>query len=104
MLLTEHAMIDDNGDGEGSRGARPDLPVGADGRMAQTIFFAAGLRARRGPVQLETDDPALLYGCTTSVATRSRSGSTAHQMLKDAMEPASRITEELETAIRRAGD
>jgi hypothetical protein len=35
-LLTEHAMLDDNGDGEGSR--EPDPQV-ADGRLARTQFL-----------------------------------------------------------------
>lgn len=37
LLLTEHALLDDNGDGEGSH--EPD-PATADGAVARTLFLA----------------------------------------------------------------
>jgi hypothetical protein len=51
-LLTEHALIDDNGDGEGVH--EPELPSG-DGARAHGWYLAAAAAAV--PV---TDDPALL--------------------------------------------
>jgi hypothetical protein len=51
-LLTEHALIDDNGDGKGVH--EPDLPSG-DGARAHSWYLAATTAAV--PV---TDDPALL--------------------------------------------
>ena len=47
QLLTEHAMLDDDGDGKGT--AEPGQP-GGDGAMARTLFLSAGghsARARR---------------------------------------------------------
>ena len=52
-LQTEHALLDDNGDGEGAR--EPD-PLTTDGAMARTLFITAGEGA--GLAQLP-DDPAL---------------------------------------------
>jgi hypothetical protein len=51
LLLTEHALIDDDGDSRGS--AQPDLEVG-DGRFAQS--FALG---RGASVTVNTEDPVL---------------------------------------------
>ena len=82
LLLTEHAMIDDNGDGQGSEEPDP-IAVDADGRIAQTIFFApASARAARR----DTDNPALLaaYAARDEIQQRI----AAHQMLKDGLEPA----------------
>ena len=39
LLQTEHALLDDNGDREGTR--EPD-PVGSDGALARTLFITAG--------------------------------------------------------------
>ncbi len=39
LILTEHAILDDNGDGEGSRDLEAD---GGDGALAATIFLGAG--------------------------------------------------------------
>ena len=39
LLLTEHALLDDNGDGTGA--LEPD-PLEGDGRMARTLFLASG--------------------------------------------------------------
>ena len=52
-LQTEHALLDDNGDGEGAR--EPD-PLTTDGAMARTLFITAGEGA--GLAQLP-DDPGL---------------------------------------------
>ena len=41
-LQTEHALLDDNGDREGTR--EPD-PMGADGALARTLFISAGAGA-----------------------------------------------------------
>ena len=45
QLLTEHAMLDDDGDGKGSDA--PGQP-GGDGALARTIFLSAA-NARPGP-------------------------------------------------------
>ncbi|HJO37771.1 MAG: hypothetical protein QGG24_06555 [Vicinamibacterales bacterium] len=81
LLLTEHAMLDDNGDGEGSDEPDP-VAVGADGRVAQSLFFTAG--PVRAANELETDDPALLalYAERRAIEERVE----AHRMLKDGME------------------
>ena len=52
-LQTEHALLDDNGDGEGTR--EPD-PLTTDGAMARTMFISAG--EGTGTAGLP-DDPAL---------------------------------------------
>ncbi len=47
QLLTEHAVLDDNGDGKGTD--EPGQP-GEDGALARTLFLSAGsapVRARR---------------------------------------------------------
>lgn len=53
QLLTEHALLDDNGDGRGSEG--PGQP-GTDGALARTLFLATDAGAR---VADTTSDPAL---------------------------------------------
>jgi hypothetical protein len=55
-LLTEHAVLDDNGDGEGSR--RP-IRDGEDGPLAATFHFASGAVAATGGLAPATDDPVL---------------------------------------------
>jgi hypothetical protein len=52
-LLTEHAMLDDDGDGTGS--AAPDPSVG-DGRLAGSVFLAGGVGVAS---RTASDDPAL---------------------------------------------
>lgn len=52
-MLTEHAVLDDNGDGEGSTDAGLDGP---DGVLAATFTFGAGAGVEGGAV---TDDPVL---------------------------------------------
>ena len=54
-LQTEHALLDDNGDGEGTREPDP-LVTATDGAMARTIFISPGDGA--GIVGLP-DDPVL---------------------------------------------
>lgn len=51
-LLTEHAMLDDNGDGKGS--GDPGLGQ-SDGALAQTMFLASASAA----AERSTDDPVL---------------------------------------------
>ena len=55
LIATEHALLDDNGDGDGS--GEPD-PLGGDGTVARTLFFtgATGLRAGMA----FPDDPELV--------------------------------------------
>ncbi len=55
LLVTEHAMLDDNGDGVGSR--TPD-PRAGDGALAKTLFLSEGLRERIRP---ENPAVAALY-------------------------------------------
>ena len=67
-LRTEHALLDDNGDGEGTE--EPD-PLEGDGMLARTAFLTAGevLAAERMPF---ADDPELapLYAERTDLETR----------------------------------
>tara|TARA_Y100000588_G_scaffold237773_1_gene251502 strand:- start:350 stop:1375 length:1026 start_codon:yes stop_codon:yes gene_type:complete len=53
-LVTEHAMLDDNGDGVGT--TDPD-PLNGDGAIARTLFFTRGGGVR--PEVVFPDDPAL---------------------------------------------
>ena len=54
-LRTEHALLDDNGDGEGSQ--EPD-PITGDGALARGFFFeSASVSILAGPV---SDDPELI--------------------------------------------
>jgi hypothetical protein len=53
LLLTEHAMLDDNGDGEGS--AEPD-PDETDGGLARQLF----LQGREVVAAADTTDPRLV--------------------------------------------
>ena len=52
-LQTEHALLDDNGDGEGTREPDP-LVTTTDGALARTMFISAGAGIAGLP-----DDPAL---------------------------------------------
>ena len=66
-IATEHALLDDNGDGTGT--GEPD-PLGGDGTIARTLFFTSGTSLRA-----ETafpDDPALapLYEQQQALETR----------------------------------
>ena len=55
-LQTEHALLDDNGDGEGTREPDPLTTTATDGALARTMFISAGQGA--GVAGLP-DDPAL---------------------------------------------
>ena len=67
LLATEHALLDDNGDGEGS--AEPD-PLAGDGMVARTLFFTSGA-GRRADMAFP-DDPELrvLYAERQTLETR----------------------------------
>ncbi len=81
LLLTEHAMLDDNGDGYGSDEPDP-LTAGADGRIAQALFFTPS--GRLTTAELETDDPTLmgLYAERNAIEKRV----LAHRTLRDGMD------------------
>ena len=68
ILRTEHALLDDNGDGQGTE--EPD-PLEGDGMLARTAFLTAGevLAAERMPF---ADDPELapLYAERTELEQR----------------------------------
>ena len=86
-LLTEHAVLDDNGDGEGSRDAERR---GQDGRLAAT--FRLGRPARAVTADPEPhDDPVLarLYGERAGDPGRA---STRCGPRKDTMAPGARTT------------
>ena len=53
QLLTEHAVLDDNGDGEGTR---EELEPGGEGSLARTVFLGYGVTAEGAPT---TASPAL---------------------------------------------
>ena len=59
LLATEHALLDDNGDGEGS--AEPDPLVG-DGMVAQTLFFTNGSGRRVDMAFPDDSELGALYG------------------------------------------
>ncbi|HEY8150503.1 MAG TPA: C13 family peptidase [Vicinamibacteria bacterium] len=92
LLLTEHAVLDDNGDGVGS--AVPD-PTAGDGRVARTVFLGRG------------DDSAVDGAASAAdprVADLRRQRRVLEQEIgalrarKDAMEPA-QYEEELEKLL-----
>jgi hypothetical protein len=88
LLATEHAMLDDNGDREGSQ---DPTPTGADGKLAATL--ALGSVADASPLP---DDPALraLYVERRDLERRVES----LRLLKDSMPPA-KYTAELEKLV-----
>ena len=55
LIATEHALLDDNGDGDGS--GEPD-PLGGDGTVARTLFFTSGADLRAD--MAHPDDPELV--------------------------------------------
>ena len=90
-LLTEHALLDDNGDGEGT--PQPDPLVG-DGMFARTLFFSSG---ETTVAELAfPDDPELrrLYDERTALEERVE----ALQLLKGGTD-AERYEQELETLL-----
>jgi hypothetical protein len=57
QLLTEHAVLDDNGDGKGA--AAPGQP-GGDGALARTLFMSAAAAGRAIPDQADPELRALV--------------------------------------------
>ena len=57
-LATEHALLDDNGDGAGS--GEPD-PLGGDGTVARTLFFTGGAGPRAAAAFPDDPELAALY-------------------------------------------
>jgi hypothetical protein len=57
QLLTEHAVLDDNGDGKGV--AAPGQP-GGDGALARTLFMSAATAGRAVPDQADPELRALV--------------------------------------------
>ena len=57
LLTTEHALLDDNGDGQGSDDPDPLSGDAADGLVARTLFFTSG--AGRRTDAAFPDDPEL---------------------------------------------
>ena len=57
LLMTEHALLDDNGDGEGTDEPDPLSGDAADGLIARTLFFTSG-EGRRAEMAFP-DDPEL---------------------------------------------
>ena len=82
LLLTEHAMLDDNGDGQGSDEPDP-ISLSVDGRIAQAMYLTSG--EDRTVTELETDDPALLALYEERRALQEQIA--AHTLLKDGMDP-----------------
>jgi hypothetical protein len=88
LLATEHAMLDDNGDKEGSQ---DPMPTGADGKLAASLSLGSAADAVPLP-----SDPKLraLYLERRDLERRVE----ALRLLKDSMEPA-RYTSELERLV-----
>ncbi|MFV1988147.1 MAG: C13 family peptidase [Gemmatimonadota bacterium] len=80
QLLTEHALLDDNGDREGS--AEP-AATGADGSLAGRFFLAS---AGRSVVEQAAADPEL--AALLAEKTRLEAAIAELRRLKDSMDPA----------------
>lgn len=80
IMLTEHALLDDSGDREGSAQPAGDSPAGQDGRVASIVSLGAPAAAEAPPA-----DPALraLYDERRALERRVE----ALKLLKDSMEP-----------------
>ena len=91
LIATEHALLDDNGDGDGS--GEPDL-LGGDGTVARTLFFTsgAGLRADMA----FPDDPELLALYAERTAREERGDEL--RRIRGA-EPSEQYTQELERRL-----
>lgn len=91
-LLTEHAMLDDDGDGEGN--GEPDFQT-PDGALARTLFLAPG-PIRRAADAADVGDPALraLYEERQALEERVE----ALRLLKDGTDP-TRYERELEQLL-----
>ena len=89
LLQTEHAMLDDNGDGEASAAPQPDRP---DGQLAATFYIDVPGH-REGPLP---EDPALraLYVERQGLEQRI----DGLKLLRGSMDPA-RYQQELEEAL-----
>jgi hypothetical protein len=92
LLLTEHAVLDDNGDGVGS--AVPD-PAAGDGRVARAIFLGGGDDSTADSAA-STADPRLADLRRQRRAIEQEIG--ALKARKEAMEPA-QYEEELEKLL-----
>jgi len=90
QLLTEHAMLDDNGDGEGT--AEPGATVG-DGPLAGGFFLAS---AGRTVTRAAADDPELARLLIEKGRLEGRIA--ALRMMKDTMDPA-KYDAQLETLV-----
>ena len=90
QLLTEHAVLDDNGDGEGSREFGE---AGSDGALARRIFLSA---AGGAMAELATTDPILraLYEAKAEIEARI----DALRAVKDQM-PLERYEDQLEELL-----
>jgi hypothetical protein len=92
LLLTEHAVLDDNGDGVGS--AVPD-PIAGDGRVARTVFLGGGDDSAADAASAAAD-PRVADLRRQRRAIEQEIG--ALKARKDAMEPA-QYEEELERLL-----
>jgi len=93
LLLTEHAILDDNGDGVGS--AVPD-PATGDGRVARTLFLGGGDETAADGAASAVGDPRVADLRRQRRALEQEIG--ALKARKDAMEPA-QYEEELEKLL-----
>ncbi len=100
QLLTEHAVLDDNGDGEGSRefdeagsGGSGSGGAGGDGALARRVFLSA---AGGAMAELVTTDPVLraLYEAKAEIEARI----DALRAVKDQM-PLERYEDQLEELL-----
>ena len=90
QMLTEHALLDDNGDREGT--AEPGT-AGPDGALASRFFLAA---APRAVAQQAADDPEL--AALLAEKTRIETAIARLRTLRDTMDPAV-YDAELETLV-----
>jgi hypothetical protein len=93
LLLTEHAILDDNGDGVGS--AVPD-PATGDGRVARTLFLGGGDESAADGAASAAADPRVADLRRQRRALEQEIG--ALKARKDAMAPA-QYEEELEKLL-----
>ncbi len=98
-LLTEHAVLDDNGDGEGSRQPIRD---GDDGPRAATFHFGSGAGASATTAVPSTDDPELsrLYQERSEIQSRLNELRAARSEMSDATYEESLETLLVELALK----
>lgn len=91
IMLTEHALLDDSGDREGTAQPAADAPAGKDGRVASILSLGAAATGEAPPA-----DPKLraLYDERRALERRVES----LRLLKDSMEP-QRYASELEKVL-----